>query len=90
MQELKGMATGTEAGRAGQAPDSLAAAMPGRRRITADSFRLLTARLKSRDVIPDLFAPAPPPELQPVEAVEFASFPAFEPEVPTSIAVSGA
>jgi hypothetical protein len=59
MQDVKGTASEMEAGRVHQAQASAASASASRQRITADSFRLLTARLKSKDPIPDLMVPPP-------------------------------
>lgn len=51
------MAPQADSGHVRNAQPDLAASYPNRRRITADSFRLLTARLQSKEPIPDLMEP---------------------------------
>lgn len=79
MQDVKGTASEMEAGRVHQAQASAASASATRQRITADSFRLLTARLKSKDPIPDLMVPPPVAAEQPV--IEPRTWVEPEPEI---------
>ncbi len=66
MQDFKGTAPQAEAGHVHNAQAGSAAPYSPRRRITANSFKLLTARLQSKEPLPDLFEPPssaqPPPE----------------------------